>query len=319
MYNLDEVWKYAQERGLKAPRIGNPIAKTTIEDALKRRDYTGWFKRGGSEWIEGSYKALISVELYDKVQVAMGWRKQRRNYSTKGAFYAYKGVPRCGTCGMNITAYTKPKVLATTGQMASYTFYVCTRKNRTIKCKEPQLSEHEFSDVIKDEMSNYEITETDGETCKLMVHQVYDDYIKSQDRYSDVWKHDLRQAEKALDVLDDKLEHGVISDERYQLRAAKHQSIVVRTTKLLNGASKDADRWLELCNETFSSVTNIGDIFEIANDEERRELMKYLGSNWTLSNKKVALTPREPLDMLHKDVRKSDWRARPDSNRRSPP
>ena len=131
--------------------------------------------------------------------------------------------------------------------------------------------------------------------------------------------HDLRRAERALDVLDDKLEHGVISDERYQLRAAKHQSIVVRTTKLLNGASKHADRWLEPCNETFSSVTNIGDVFEIANDEERRELMKYLGSNWTLSNKKVALTPREPLDMLHKDVRKADWRARPDSNRRSSP
>ena len=120
-------------------------------------------------------------------------------------------------------------------------------------------------------------------------------------------------------MLDDKLEHGVITDDRYQLRAAKHQSIVVRTTKLLNGSSQDAKRWLELCNETFNSVTNIGEVFELANDEERRQLMLYLGTNWTLSNKKVALTPREPLNMLHKNTRKSDWRARPDLNRRSPP
>ena len=164
-----------------------------------------------------------------------------------------------------------------------------------------------------------EVDKVDGKTCRLLVQAVYDDYMKSQDRYSKVWKHDQQEAKKALDVLDDKLEHGVITDERYQLRAAKHQNIVVRTTKLLNGASKDADTWLELCNETFSGVTNIGDVFEMANDEERRQLMLYLGTNWTLSNKKVALTPREPLNYLHVATLKSDWRARPDSNRRSSP
>lgn len=131
-----------------------------------------------------------------------------------------------------------------TGELASYTFYVCAKKSKVIKCHEPQLAEHEFTDVIKDEMSNYEITEAHGEVCKTLVHNVYDDYMKSQDRYGDVWKHDLRQAKKALDALDDKLEHGVITDDRYQLGAAKHQSIVVRTTRLLNGSSQDADRWL---------------------------------------------------------------------------
>jgi site-specific DNA recombinase len=310
MYTLDEVWKYAQDRGLKSPRnLDKLIAKTTLENALQRRDYTGVFKRGGPEWIKGSYKPLISVEQFDQIQIAMGWAKQRRNYSTKGAFYAYKGIPRCGTCSMNITAYTKPKILATTGELASYTFYVCTKKSKTVDCKEPQLAEHELTDVIKTEMSNYEITEADGETCKLLVQNVYEDYMKSQDRYSDVWRHDQQEAKKALDVLDDKLEHGVITDERYQLRAAKHQSRVVRTTKLLNGSSQDAERWLELCNETFSGVTNIGEVFEVANDEERRQLMLYLGTNWTLSNKKVALTPREPLNVFYKNGPKTDWRA----------
>jgi hypothetical protein len=123
--------KYGQSLSLKSPRKPNElIAKTILENALKRRDYTGWFKRGGAEWVKGEYEPLIDNDLRDRVMVAMGWRKQRKNYSTKGAFYAYKGVPRCGTCSMNITAYTKPKVLATTGEMASYTFYVCTKRAR---------------------------------------------------------------------------------------------------------------------------------------------------------------------------------------------
>ena len=84
---------------------------------------------------------------------------------------------------MNITAYTKPKLLATTGELANYTLYTCTKKSKVIKCKEPQLAEHELTDVIKDEMSNYEITEADGEVCRLLVHNVDDDYKKGQDRY----------------------------------------------------------------------------------------------------------------------------------------
>lgn len=80
-----------------------------------------------------------------------------------------------------------------------------------------------------------------------------------------------------------------------------------------------AERWLELAKETFTGVTNIGDVFEMANYEERRRLMSFLGSNWTLGNKKVALTPREPLSLLHSATRNPNWRARPDSNRRSSP
>jgi hypothetical protein len=66
---------------------------------------------------------------------------------------------------------------------------------------------------------------------------------------------------------------------------------------------------LELAKETFSSVTNIGDVFDMANDEERRRLMMYIGSNWYLTNKKVVLTPREPLSMLRQSTVKTNWRA----------
>lgn len=124
---------------------------------------------------------------------------------------------------------------------------------------------------------------------------------------------------KALDVLDEKLENGVITDERYKERAAIHAETLARTSQLLNAANTDAERWLELAKETFSTVINIGDVFQMANDAERRKLMMYIGSNWYLTNKKVALTTRKPLDLLHNRASETSWRARPDSNRRSPP
>ena len=317
MYTLDKVWQYAREVGLKAPRgdEGQLIAKTTLENALKRRDYTGVFKRGGKEWVQGSYEVLIDIDLFNKVQDAMGWANNRKvAHSTSGRFYPYKGPMTCGTCSFNVTAYTKRKVLAS-GITEDYIFYTCSKKSKAIKCKDPQISNAEIEAEILARASDFEIDTETAKVCKGLVHNLFDDYKTQQNRYMEVWKQDQKEAKKALDLLDSKLEKGVMSDERYVLRSARHEQTIARTTELLKGSDKDAERWLELANELFDGVTNLGEVFQEANDEDRNKLMMYLGSNWTLSNKKVALTPREPLSLLCHNSYESDWRARPDLNR----
>ncbi len=251
----------------------------------------------------------------------MGWVKRKdhaRPASTSGRFYPYKGLLLCKTCKFNVTAYTKPKVL-TRGNTAEYVFYTCTKKSLRIKCKEPQLSSSSIEQEIKTCMQDYEISEADGAEGLGWLEKHYNTYILTKNQYRPIWLEDQKKARKALDVLDEKLETGVIGDERYKSRATKHEATMARTTKLLAASSTDAERWLELAQDTFTGVVNIGDVFEMANDNERRRLMMFLGSNWYLGNKKVVLTPRKPLDLLHVSNRKTDWRARPGSNRRSPP
>jgi hypothetical protein len=172
---------------------------------------------------------------------------------------------------------------------------------------------------IKLRASEFEITQDQGAMCVEFLQRLYKSHFSKINQYGDVWLNDQRKAQKNLDTLDQKLEEGTITDVRYKLRAAVHEATIVRTTRLLSDAGQDAKQWLELAIETFSRLINIGDVFENAQDDEQRRLMVFLGSNWTLSNKKVALTPREPLNLLHIGSRNKDWRARPDSNRRSPP
>ncbi len=250
----------------------------------------------------------------------MGWKKRSatRPATTSGRQYTYKGLLFCQTCKFNITAYTKPKKLAS-GRSAEYVFYTCTKKNKKIKCDEPQLSDKLLEAEVLGSMKNYEISEADGKECFYWLDQHYNKFIKERTRYKPLWQKDLQQAQSALDVLDDKLESGTISDERYKQRAAKHETEIARTTKLLKAAETDAGRWLELAKETFSSVINLEDVFKEADDTEKRQLMMYVGLNWHLGNKKVVLTPRKPLDLLSVSDRNPNWRARPDSNRRSPP
>jgi site-specific DNA recombinase len=320
LYTPQDIWQEAQDIALHS-RSGIVLGKQTIIEVLKRRAYTGVFKYGGEEWHQGSYKPLITVELFDKVQLAMGWVKSpnsERTATTSGRHYTYKGLLLCKKCRFNVTAYTKSKKLAD-GLVAEYLFYTCTKKNKKIKCDEPQLSSSLVEQEVKSRMQEYEISEVDGAECNSWLERYYSDYINSKNRYKPDWLRNKKEAQKALDTLDEKLERGIIADERYKLRAAKHEAILARTTELLDGADTNAERWLELAKETFATVTNIGDVFEMANDDERRRLMMFVGSNWYLGNKKVDLTPRRPIDLLRHTDKNTVWRARPDLNRRSPP
>ena len=318
VWTLDDVWSYAVDLGLKS-KNGSAISKQTIHDMLQRRAYTGIFKYGGGEWHQGSYKPLIPVELFDAVQFAMGWKKKiTRPNTTSGRSYSYKGLVLCRTCSFNITAYTKVKTLAS-GKEAEYIFYTCTKKSRSVECKESQISSKEMFTEIKSRFSEYELTESEGAECIDWLKIHHKDYVNNKSRFVKDWQKDLRDVKKAMDTLDDKLEAGIIPDDRYKARMSKHEETLARTTKQLANVNEDARQWFELATKTFSSVVNLSDVFELADEGERRKLMQYLGSNWYLGNKKVALTVRKPLDVLHVSNRNTNWRARPDSNRRSSP
>jgi len=289
LYHVEDLLREARNMGLTSTRSGKPISKQTLIDMLQRRTNYGVFQYDSKqEWHKGTYEPLISADLYDMVQLGMGWVKPRGHKTpatTSGRYYPYKGLFLCKTCSFNVTAYTKIKKLAD-GTEAEYVFYTCTKKNKKIKCNEQQLSSKIFEQEINDYMREYEITEADAAECSSWLERHYNDYIRKHSEDRPQWLHERQRAQKALEVLDEKLENGVMTDERYKERSAVHTETLARTNKLINATNTDAERWLELAKETFSTATNIGDVFEMANDTERRRLMAYIGSNWYLSNKK---------------------------------
>ncbi|MBL8160010.1 recombinase family protein [Candidatus Saccharibacteria bacterium] len=316
-YTLDELWRAAQQMGLSSSR-NKPISKQTLVELLRRRANTGVFQYGGEEWHVGTYSPLVSTDLYDQVQVAMGWKKPTHRQSTRGRQFPFKGVLLYHTCGHNITAYTKAKRLSG-GSTAEYTYYTCTKKSRTVKCDEAQIRNTELERAVREHLAAFEISETEAAAAIGWLQRLYEESQRDTGKNKTRWLREQKEAQNALDRLDEKLVTGVIGDDRYKLQAEKYQSALVRTDALLANQEHDAKKWLELAQSVFSSAINLGDVFMEANDTEKRRLMLYLGSNWKLSNKKVLLTPREPFSYLHSRTNGLNWRARPDSNRRSPP
>ncbi len=123
------------------------------------------------------------------------------------------------------------------------------------------------------------------------------------------WEERKLAAEKALDKLDESLENGIMDDERYKKRSAIHSEVIRQMNENLSKSNKDAERWLELAKEVFNSVVNIGDVFEKANNEERRRLMELIGSNWILKDKNLKLIPRTPYESLYNKLKDSPFQA----------
>ena len=316
-YTLDEVWRYARDVLNLTSRKGNPIVKQTVFDMLRRRLYTGTFKYAG-EWRKGSYKPLISADLFDQVQLAMGWKVKRERNSTHGTDYPFKGVVVCDNCGHNVTAYTKPKTLSN-GTTAHYSYYVCTRKSKKVVCKVPQINACNLDELFSEELAPITLTQEEAGYCLELLRKFHDEFVQERHHKLSTWKDQAKDAEQKLEKLLELRLAGEITSEEYAKLKSRYEQTLENAKRSMTASNQSASAWLELAEIFFSKSVSLYAEYREANEEEKRSLLLEVGSNWYLGNRKVRLTPREPYSFLANRTSDPDWRARPDSNRRSPP
>ncbi len=110
-----------------------------------------------------------------------------------------------------------------------------------------------------------------------------------------------------------------INEIEFKEYRSEYQERLDRTESLISDVNQTASAWLELAEGFFSNLVALRDTYDLAEDDEKRRMLQFLGSNWVLQSKKVAFSPRKPYDLLLNVDENKNWRARPDSNRRSPP
>lgn len=93
------------------------------------------------EVYEGSHKGIVSKRLFDQVQTVL----ERRGKPQRKAKNEPK--PLCGlvycSCGMMYTAETHTK-RQKNGNVHTYVYYRCTRKSKTVVCREPHIRAEEL-------------------------------------------------------------------------------------------------------------------------------------------------------------------------------
>lgn len=96
---------------LQVERIERPVTYNNIHKILTNQFYTGRVLGINKEFVKSSsHTALISDELFQKVQLVLGRKNVSQHYTQK-LNHLYRGILRCAMCGRIYTPYTKKGIL----------------------------------------------------------------------------------------------------------------------------------------------------------------------------------------------------------------
>ena len=298
-YSVQGIVKAASEWGLTSVNV-KPLAKSGMYKLLSCTAYYGVFQHA-SELHKGSYEPLITKELFDRVQVVLRGRSKPRK---KDWVHAYKAIIKCGGCGCAITAETKTKHYRRTNRDASYTYYRCTRRRG--KCGEEGLTEQELEQTIRNYVGKIEI---DEEVWKLGVELLKAknaDELRMNAGVRKEMERERDEVEKQMErLLRLRMDNEVTADEFAGEKAKLLNRKVSLSDKLVERDQHPVN-WLELAENFFETAYQARRIMEYGLPEEKGELVKRVGWNLILKDKKLQFSFREPYDvLLRPEVRSS--------------
>ena len=129
---LEDISHFLAQQGITT-KNGKVWHKDRVKYLLTNPFYYGHF-RYAKEIHEGKHGPIITKKLFDRVREVLKQRGRPRHESKN------KPQPFCGflhcTCGMMVTGEYKVKKQKN-GNIHEYVYYHCSRKSKTIKCKEP--------------------------------------------------------------------------------------------------------------------------------------------------------------------------------------
>jgi site-specific DNA recombinase len=140
-----EIQKWLAEVGC-TNRSGKNVTLSQVYLILNNPFYYGEFEwpEGSGTWFKGAHEPLIAKELFDQIHVG------RVDYKGKWGSkrFAFKGLLTCGSCGAEITAEEKYKLLKD-GTYNRHVYYHCT-KRKDPNCTEKYVNETDMQEQIKD-------------------------------------------------------------------------------------------------------------------------------------------------------------------------
>ena len=142
LYSLRSLTKKLYDDGFRNAK-GNKFGKSSIERILKNIFYTGVFEYEGTIRENAQHPAIISKELFYRVQDRLKDPNKVRKHDIDFAYTG--GLILCGHCGCQVTAEVKRNRQG----IIKYIYYHCTG-NRGGNCIQHNTTEEKIDTVISE-------------------------------------------------------------------------------------------------------------------------------------------------------------------------
>ena len=284
---LVDVAEYLASKGLKT-NGGNPLKKDQIKKLLTNPIYYGHFRYMG-EVHEGKHVPIISKKLFDRVQTTL----ERRGHKRKGVNepQALCGLLVCGGCGMAITAEKKVKHQKN-GNVHEYIYYRCSRKHKTIDCKEPTITEPLLVAQLSAMLQSYALPKSWVTALETMLAE--DEQKAEQDVGVFIANAQVKVTGlqvKLQRLLDSYLDQD-IDQPTYRAKQAELMSEKKTIEEQIGTLTVTSRAWVEPMREWLKQASDLNTVAKTAEPRAMKQAFLQMdGMNLFLKDKKARLQP----------------------------
>lgn len=271
-YSLRSLTKKLYDDGFRNKK-GNRLAKSCIERMLKNIFYTGVFEYEGTIRENAQHPAIISKELYYRVQDRFRDSNKTRKHDID---FAYTGLINCGHCGCQLTAELKKDRRGN----PKYIYYHCTG-NRGGDCHKDWTSEETLDNAISEVIKLIVIPMGVRENIVKGLKTIHE---KKND-YSEQVKNNLLQQIKRLDnrieqAYNDKLD-GIRSYDEWKPLNDKWTAERDKLYIQLNGMNELDKQFYQKTDMLLGFTENVHEYFKKGNFDQRRRILEIISDGIT--------------------------------------
>ena len=287
--------------------LGTKFYKSSIHRIITDKFYIGIMtdRKSGKEYPH-NYERLVSFDMFElNQQIIQGHSLQRRKYA--GIPAIYRGLIRCSHCGCTVTSEKKKKTQQN-GVKREYMYYHCTNAKRKHTSPIQYISEKELDNIFASFFNSFgDIPTEEIERIKETLNSTHDAKNKFQD--SQLAELNMRRAQLTARIRRtyDMLADGSITPDVYEDNRQRYD-------EELNDVKRKIDRLDTADKEFYITATylirlfeNAGEIYKVAEVDEKRQIIGLVLSNLELDNKILDFKLKEPFDTVLRLTKSSLW------------
>lgn len=294
-FTVEQLKRKAQELGIKNA-WGRPISTSQLYATLKNPFYTGTrYFFGGKLYTNGVHKRMLSDEEYDLLQEILS-QKGKPQTSIHDGFL--NGIMKCAECGSMITFEMHRK-----SNGKEYYYYRCSKKNKQIKCTQSYVSVHKLERQAITYLQSIKLSPRFVEWGIKWLKVMHANQQKAKESKLTSIQDEYNLVDKKISNLVDLMIEGIVNKEEGIVKKQKLEEDKTRLFNILAKIDNAANEWTNLSMQTLDFVKTAPLKFETGTIEQKKTILKVIGSNWVVKDKKLNIAIRKPFSYIQDVVR----------------
>jgi site-specific DNA recombinase len=294
-FSLPRLAEEMFRRGLRNHH-GGKVSVNGLATILSNPFYIGLiriFKNG--QTYEGVHAPLVATDMFKKVQDVLAGKRADRSERQP---FLYSRIVRCGVCGYSLIAE----------RQKGHVYYRCHARAFKNPCPPTCIREETLDRAVLAALAGIDLSDEELKLARVMIAESRKELEQTRTEAREALRLQQDQLRMRLTKLTDLLVDGTIDKlvfgERRDALLLEQAGIRERLAEIeQNPASAIAT-----LEKTVELAKSPSILYKTASLEKKRELLKSLLSNLTVSCKNVALTLALPFGLIAEREKLSDGR-----------